>query len=1001
MNNSQQEEAVTPSPDAVRPPAEPPPTQQLLLHVLFIDASADDAALLQRALQSGGFDVVARRVDTPAELRDALRQQAWDLVLLARAVPGLPVGDALAVLRGVDPDVPAILFSGRPGDETASCTLDEGAQDCIYKSNLARLLPVVERELRQAALRRGGRVATQAVRRVESALQQSEERFLQLAANIPECFWLIDVELRKVVYVNAAYEQIWGRRVEDLYKDRMDWLRHVHPEDFERVAEAARAAALGGLNEDFRTVRPDGSVRWLHVRTFPIRDENGAVRSVGGVANDVSSFVDQQQRLTHLAHYDSLTALPNRLLFYERLSGAVALARRNGWKLGVLFIDLDRFKSINDTLGHIAGDELLRQIAGRLSGCLRESDTVGRLGGDEFAVILPELEDGQQASIVARKIVDALTLPVQLEGEDVFVTASIGITLFPDDADDLHTLLRNADTAMYRAKEVGRNNYQFFTAAMNERARERLQLETDLRHALLRDEFVLHYQPKASCASGRICGVEALIRWNHPLRGLVPPSEFIPLLEETGLIVQVGQWVLRTACAQAQAWRAAGLAVPNVAVNLSGRQLQPDLRGEEGVAALEESGLPAAALELELTESVLMHNAESAVRTLNRLKAKGVGLSVDDFGTGYSSLSYLKRFPLDSIKVDRSFVQDIAADPDDASITRAVITMAHHLKLKVVAEGVETEGQLSLLIANRCDQIQGYYFSRPLPAAGLEALLHEDRRLPADLLRAGERRRAMLFVGPVLPALDEQLERDGYRVFAAPDAAQARAVLAAHRVDVVVARVDTDGVDGLRAAAAMQPDAERILLCDDASWGRVAGAFGDGTVQRCFHLPVDEATLRRAVEGVFQSRDQIEEGQRLGHEAQHTSSELLRLGEALRRLQGENENLRVRGDTALGLLQEFTQYIPWPLIGIDDEGLVALSNEPADLLFAQQTTLLGQFSDEVLPAALLAVLEAGQTGRRGEAVKLAGRAYRATIKPLDAQLPARGRLLLLIPEETN
>jgi len=996
MNETKQEQAMSGFrdglPDAVSPSS---------LRVLLVEDCEQDALLLKRALQRGGYEVLSRRVASAAELNDAMRQSAWDLVLLDYCLPGFEASAALATVRAADADLPVILVSGKIGEDAAAGALEAGAQDCIYKSNLARLLPVVERELHQTVLRRESRIASQAVQRVESALRQSEERFLQLAANIPECFWLIDVELRKVVYVNAAYEQIWGRRVDDLYRDRMDWLRHVHPEDYERIADAARRAALGGLNEDFRTLRPDGSVRWLHVRTFPILDEAGAVRSVGGVANDVTSFVDQQQRLTHLAHYDSLTALPNRLLFYERLSGAIAMARRNGWKLGVLFIDLDRFKNVNDTLGHIAGDELLRQVAGRLSGCLRESDTVGRLGGDEFAVILPELEDGQLASVVARKVVDALALPIQLEGEDVFASASIGITLFPDDADDLHTLLRNADTAMYRAKDLGRNNYQFYTAAMNERARERLLLETDLRHAMARQEFVLHYQPKVSCSSGRMVGFEALIRWRHPQRGLVPPSEFIGLLEETGLIVQVGQWVLRTACAQAQAWRQAGLGAPSIAVNLSGRQLQSDLLVDEVVSALEDSGLPASALELELTESVLMHNAELAARTLNRLKAKGVSISVDDFGTGYSSLSYLKRFPLDSVKVDRSFVQDIAADPDDASITRAVITMAHHLKLKVVAEGVETEGQLALLIANRCDQIQGFYFCRPLPTDEVEALLREDRRLPTDLLRVNERRRVVLFVGPQLRALNEQLERDGYRVLLAPDAQEGAALLAAHRVDLVVAQVEAGGVACLRQASELRPAAERILLCDEASWGRIADAFSDGTVQRCFRLPLDEVALRRAVEGVLQSREQIEEGQRLGHETQHANGEVLRLGEALRRTQGENEDLRARGDAALGLLQDFTRYMPWPLIGVDDEGLIAMSNGPADTLFTQHATLLGQVAAEILPAPLPGLLGGDRLGDPAELVELAGRAWRVKLHPLGLQSSASGRLLALIPEELS
>lgn len=970
------------------------------MQVLVVDDSEEDFLLLSRALRRGGFKLDALRVETAEALRQALQERVWDLILADCAPPAPPLAETLSIVRRSDADLPFILVPGKLGEEAAAHAMEAGAQDCVYKSNLSRLLPVVERELRQAGIRRESHSASEVIERVEAALRQSEERFVQLAANISECFWLIDVDLREVVYVNSAYERIWGHSVDELYQDRMDWLRHVHPEDYDRVADAVRRNPMGGFSEDFRTLRPDGSVRWLQVRTFPIQDNTGAVRSIGGVANDVTNFVTQQQRLTHLAHYDSLTALPNRLLFYERLSNAIALSRRNKRQLGVLFVDLDRFKNVNDTLGHIAGDELLRQVAGRLSGCLRESDTVGRLGGDEFGVILHDVEDGQLASVVARKIVDALGLPILLEGDDVFTTASIGITFFPDDADDLHTLLRNADAAMYRAKDMGRNNYQFYAAAMNDTARERLLLETDLRHALTRGEFVLHYQPKVSCSTGRIVGFEALIRWQHSQRGLVAPADFIALLEETGLIVQVGAWVLRTACFQAQAWRLAGLGSPAIAVNVSGRQLQSDLFLTEVLGALADSGLPASALELELTESVLMLNAESAVRTLGRLKASGVRLSVDDFGTGYSSLSYLKRFPLDSVKVDRSFVQDITADPDDASITRAVITMAHHLKLQVIAEGVETEGQLSLLLANRCDQIQGYYFSRPLPADEVAVLLRSAKCLPPDLLRVGERRRAVLFAGQRMPAFNEQLEHDGYHVHNVQGLPEAIAALAAYQFDAVVAQTGAGGVDLLRETCSRQPDAERILLCDDRAWSSVACAFSDATVQRCFCLPVDEIMLRRAVESVFQARQQVADGQRHEHEAQHANSELLRLRDAFSRAQGENDDLRARGVAALGLLQEFTQYVPWPLVGVDDEGLIAMSNGPADTLFAAHSTILGSDASEVLPAELLALLHSGAVARRGELLRLASRSYRVKLNPLGMHSSASGKLLLLVPEDS-
>ena len=452
-----------------------------------------------------------------------------------------------------------------------------------------------------------------------------------------------------------------------------------------------------------------------------------------GLALD-AYFYHEKEQLTRLAHFDSLTTLPNRVLFRDRLNQGLSLARRNEWLLAVLFVDLDNFKTINDTLGHTVGDLLLQEVARRIASCLRDADTVGRLGGDEFGIILPEIGSSEDAAMVAGKVIESCARPYLIEGHELFSSASVGITLFPIDAADSETLIRNADTAMYRAKDLGRNTYQFFTAEMNQSTQDRMRLEKDLRHALANGEFLLHYQPKVSCVSGRITGFEALLRWQHPARGLVSPIDFIPALEETGLIVEVGEWVLNTACAQVKSWHDAGLGKPSIAVNISGRQIHLADFCATVRQALEASGLDPGHLEIELTESYVMKDAENIIGILAQLKAMGVSLSVDDFGTGYSSLAYLKRFPIDTLKVDRAFVRDIIADPNDVSITRAIITLAHSLKLNVVAEGVETEGQLGLLIANQCDEIQGYYFSRPLPPGDAATLLREGRSLDNSML---------------------------------------------------------------------------------------------------------------------------------------------------------------------------------------------------------------------------------------------------------------------------
>ncbi|MFQ5471535.1 MAG: putative bifunctional diguanylate cyclase/phosphodiesterase [Dehalococcoidia bacterium] len=417
-----------------------------------------------------------------------------------------------------------------------------------------------------------------------------------------------------------------------------------------------------------------------------------------------------------MAHHDALTGLPNRALFEDRLTVAVSQARRSGEALAVMYLDLDRFKLVNDTLGHGAGDRLLSMVADEISGLLREGDTVARVGGDEFTLLLPQVSGSEDAIEVANRILAQLKKPKRLAGQEFRVTTSIGVTFFPGDGEDPETLLRNADTAMYRAKERGRDNYQLFTPAMNASVVQRLALERDLRRALEREEFEVYYQPFASISDGQIVGAEALVRWNHPERGLVPPDEFIPFAEETGLIIPLGEWVLTEAVCQAKAWIDEGLPPLRLAVNLSVRQLQDDPLVDMVSSILKRCGLPAERLQLEITEGAMMDSVESAIRVVNDLRHLGVGVAVDDFGTGYSSLSYLKRFPIDTVKIDRSFVRDVTIDPNDAAIVTTVLAMARSLGLHVVAEGVETRQQLEFLREHGCDEFQGYLLSRPIKA---------------------------------------------------------------------------------------------------------------------------------------------------------------------------------------------------------------------------------------------------------------------------------------------
>jgi diguanylate cyclase (GGDEF)-like protein len=495
-----------------------------------------------------------------------------------------------------------------------------------------------------------------------------------------------------------------------------------------RHAERAAGAGEAGITDaellhaDLRGVVPV-EISWK------VQQRAGA-RTLIAVARDVSERLHAQQRLAHLASYDSLTGLPNRTLFYRTLHDAIDVAREGQWGIVVLFIALDRFKFVNDSLGPALGDELLRQFSGRLVACAPARDTAGRLGGDEFALILAMARGQQDGIELAGAVREALRAPFDLHGRQAALTASIGIAMYPDDAADPETLVRYADTAMRRAKEAGRDGYRFYTAGMNVQVLERIDLELALRRALDGDEFLLYFQPKMNVATGRVSGAEALLRWHRPGHGMVAPAGFIPVMEETGLIVRVGAWVIDAACRQIAAWSAAGVAGMRVAVNVSSRQFtEGDLEAVIG-EALARHRVDPHLLELELTESALMADTDHTIEVLGRLRKLGIRIAIDDFGTGYSSLAYLKRLPIDKLKIDIAFVRDVTTSPDDAAIALAIISMAHSMQMDVIAEGVESPAQLDFLGRNHCDEIQGFHFSRPLTPDQLTRMVLANRALP-------------------------------------------------------------------------------------------------------------------------------------------------------------------------------------------------------------------------------------------------------------------------------
>lgn len=696
--------------------------------LLLVDDEIHNRKLLEVLLQPEGYATVSAANGEEALASIALR--APDLILLDIMMPGLDGYQVANILKSnpATANIPIIMVTALSDRSARLAGLNAGAEEFLTKPvdraelwlrvrNLLRLKAFGDLQERSLDLEEQVRARTADLQRFRTAMDATGD-----------AIFLVNRSNMRFIEVNATACNMLGYTREELFEVGPAHIGTGTFEQLELVYDTLIASQGTTDLTETQILRKDGTQ--VQVEVHRQAQRSGPDWIVVGVARDITERKEAQKRLHHLAHYDTLTGLPNRMLFYQTLKKTVLQSAESGWLVAVLFIDLDHFKNVNDTLGHTVGDELLVQFAERLVQCVRIRDTVGRLGGDEFALILIMPDGPQGAALVAGKIREVLQKPFILNGHDVMVTASIGITVHPDDAADPDTLIKYADTAMYRAKHAGRDTFRFFTTQMNAEMLARLELEAALRHAIDHEEFVLYYQPKVLLDSGCIVGVEALLRWQRPGFGMVAPLEFIPVLEETGLITHVGSWVIACACRQIGLWLQAGIGPLQVSVNVTGRQfIEGDLEGDV-IKAISDNGIGAELLELELTESTLMANTERTITSLQNLQRRGVQISIDDFGTGYSSLAYLRRFPIDKLKIDIAFIRDVTSNPDDAAITRAIISMAHSLKLKVIAEGVETAEQLAFLRHHGCDQMQGYFFSRPLPLLELEQVLRAGRRLP-------------------------------------------------------------------------------------------------------------------------------------------------------------------------------------------------------------------------------------------------------------------------------
>ncbi len=678
--------------------------------ILLIEDNPGDADLIADMLEQRTSAVLVC-MDRLARGLDYLQNNTISLILLDLSLPDSFGMMTFSRVHAQTPHIPIIVLTGTDDDNLGLSAVKAGAQDYLCKGRVdAELL---------------SRTISYAIERkhFEKTLGESEDRLRSVVDSVREVIFHIN-PVGCFTFLNLAWSRILGFSVDAcIEQPLLDFIATEDRAQYQELLDQMLRRERDSFRTEVRMRKQCGDLCWVEADMTLSLDEQGRIIGTAGTLNDISLRKKDEERLVFMATHDGLTGLPNRNLFEDRLSHAITHAARASRMVAVIFLDLDQFKMVNDSLGHDQGDILLCIVSGRLQEMVRASDTVARLGGDEFVIVLPNLESEEDAIQIANKIMKSFELPVALRQQEFYMGGSIGIAMFPKDGQNISQLVKNADTAMYRSKELGRKQMCFYSPEMNAKLLERLTLENDLRRALDKNEFEVFYQPKLAISNRRILGFEALLRWRHPVRGLIGPDEIIPMAEASGLILAIGSWVLSTACRQLVAWQNLGYGNLSMAVNLSPRQFWQQNLVEEIAQILVDTGMQPGQLELEITESSVMRNAEETISTLRRLNAMGITLSIDDFGTGYSSLSYLKRFPIHALKVDQSFVRDITLDPDAAAIAQGIIALAHTMNLQVIAEGVESESQVSLLRNWHCNAMQGYLFSRPIPSSAAFAMI--------------------------------------------------------------------------------------------------------------------------------------------------------------------------------------------------------------------------------------------------------------------------------------